>query len=76
MTDCLDDHNPSSLLDGVKTPLQLAAARGNLSMVKILTVKSALEDPRNTIRGETPIDLARIKNHPEVMEFLLTQKLT
>ena len=73
MTENLTDHNPRSSLG--KTPLQLAALIGNISCVKILVVRSALNDPRNMETGKTPIDLARQGNHSEVVEFLLTQQV-
>ena len=76
MTLNLDDHNPeSSVSSGVlgrgRTPIQLAASQGHLDSVKILSIQKNLDDPRNNRAGETPLDLARIGNHGEVVDFLL-----
>ena len=82
MVENIEDHNPQWVsmgqvwgpgYDTKTTPLQMAASMGNLDCVKVLVGKSSLSDPRNTKRGETPLDLARRGNHFDVVQFLLNQ---
>jgi FOG: Ankyrin repeat len=54
---------------GIGTPLQLAAGKGLLDLVKLLVEKGAdplIKDPR----GKIALDRAKFDNYTEVVEFL------
>ncbi|KAJ9386285.1 hypothetical protein DTO063F5_3799 [Paecilomyces variotii] len=58
-----------NMYTGIGTPLQLAAGKGFLDLVKLLIKKGAdplIKDPR----GKTALDRAIFGNHTEVIEFL------
>ena len=50
------------------TPLHLAASRGDVPLIDVLLAHGA--QPTETDDGQTPIDLARERGHPEAAERL------